>query len=35
MVGLEGVKPPARECNDKNCPFHGNLKVRGLSLIHI
>ena len=32
MVGLEGVKPPARKCDDKNCPFHGNLKVRGIVL---
>jgi len=32
LVGLEGVKPPARECDDKNCPFHGNLKVRGTVL---
>ena len=23
------VKPPKESCNDKNCPFHGNLKVRG------
>jgi len=27
-IGIE-VKPPQKECNDKNCPFHGNLKVRG------
>ena len=23
------VKPPAESCNDKNCPFHGSLPVRG------
>lgn len=23
------VKPPEEECQDKNCPYHGNLKVRG------
>ena len=22
-------KIPKQECNDKNCPFHGNLKCRG------
>ena len=27
-IGLE-VKPPERACEDKNCPFHGNLSVRG------
>ncbi len=26
------VKPPTRECDDKNCPFHGNLRVRGILL---
>ena len=23
------VKPPTEVCNDKNCPFHGTLPVRG------
>lgn len=23
------IKPPDKECNDRNCPFHGGLKVRG------
>ncbi len=27
-IGID-VKPPERGCNDKNCPFHGNLRVRG------
>lgn len=27
-IGLD-VKPPDRECLDKNCPFHGVLPVRG------
>lgn len=27
-IGLE-VKPPERECTDKNCPFHGILPLRG------
>lgn len=27
-IGLD-VKPPEKECNDKNCPFHGILPVRG------
>ena len=27
-IGLN-VKPPSEQCNDKNCPFHGTLSVRG------
>jgi small subunit ribosomal protein S17 len=27
-IGID-VKPPERECTDKNCPFHGSLRVRG------
>jgi len=27
-IGIN-VKPPEEECNDKNCPFHGTLSVRG------
>ncbi len=27
-IGIE-VNPPSQECNDKKCPFHGNLKLRG------
>lgn len=23
------IKPPEKECNDRNCPFHGRLKIRG------
>jgi len=23
------IKPPKRECNDRNCPFHGGLNIRG------
>ncbi len=28
MIGLD-VKEPKKKCKDKNCPFHGTLKVRG------
>ncbi|WP_321422072.1 30S ribosomal protein S17 [uncultured Methanobacterium sp.] len=28
MVGIE-VTEPKEKCNDPNCPFHGNLPVRG------
>jgi len=28
-IGIPGVTPPEKECNDKKCPFHGNLTVRG------
>ncbi|MEM2872834.1 MAG: 30S ribosomal protein S17 [Nitrososphaerales archaeon] len=27
-VGID-VKPPTKSCNDKFCPFHGSLSVRG------
>ncbi len=27
-IGID-VKPPERECDDPNCPFHGRLPVRG------
>lgn len=27
-IGLN-VKPPSDSCNDKDCPFHGTLPVRG------
>ncbi len=27
-----GYPLPDNECNDKNCPYHGHLKVRGILL---
>ena len=27
-IGIN-VKAPKESCNDKNCPFHGTLPVRG------
>ncbi len=27
-IGVD-VKAPEKSCTDKNCPFHGHLKVRG------
>jgi small subunit ribosomal protein S17 len=27
-IGLK-VKEPTRECEDKHCPFHGGLSIRG------
>lgn len=27
-IGLS-VTAPKKECNDKNCPYHGNLSIRG------
>ncbi len=27
-IGIN-VKAPEKECQDKNCPFHGRLSVRG------
>jgi len=31
-IGLN-VNPPSEDCNDKNCPFHGTLPVRGQTII--
>ncbi len=31
-VGIPGVKPPEKTCNDPKCPWHGTLRVRGLVL---
>ncbi|MEM4956952.1 MAG: 30S ribosomal protein S17 [Metallosphaera sp.] len=28
-MGIPGITPPSRECEDEDCPFHGSLKVRG------
>jgi small subunit ribosomal protein S17 len=29
MQKILNIKGPEKECNDKNCPFHGNLATRG------
>jgi len=28
-IGIPGLKPPERTCDDPKCPWHGHLKVRG------
>mgnify|MGYP000114831585 CR=1 FL=1 len=28
-IGIPGVNPPPRECDDPLCPWHGHLPVRG------
>jgi small subunit ribosomal protein S17 len=28
-IGIPGIKPPERTCNDPLCPWHGILPVRG------
>lgn len=28
-IGIPNVDPPENTCDDINCPFHGNLSVRG------
>ncbi len=28
-IGLEVDNPPKTDCDDNNCPFHGNIKIRG------
>jgi len=30
--GIPGIEPPTKTCDDPNCPFHGNLRVRGIIL---
>jgi len=34
-IGITGVNPPETKCDDKNCPFHGGLKVRGRTFVGI
>lgn len=31
-IGIN-VEVPQRKCNDKNCPFHGDLKVHGRQIV--
>jgi len=31
-IGIPGINPPERECNDPKCPWHGHLKIRGTIL---
>lgn len=31
-IGVK-VTPPKKTCNDKNCPFHGEIKLRGKSFV--
>ena len=28
-IGIPNVEPPEKTCDDINCPFHGDLSVRG------
>lgn len=28
-IGIPGITDPSKKCDDRNCPFHGSLKVRG------
>ncbi|MHA1821742.1 MAG: 30S ribosomal protein S17 [Promethearchaeota archaeon] len=28
-IGIPGVVDPIKKCDDKYCPFHGSLKLRG------
>ena len=28
-IGVKGVEEPKQKCTDRNCPFHGEVKVRG------
>ena len=28
-IGIPNVEPPEKTCDDRLCPFHGNLPVRG------
>ena len=31
-IGIPGVNPPEKACNDPKCPWHGHLKIRGAIL---
>ncbi len=28
-VGIVGIEAPAKKCEDRNCPFHGLISLRG------
>ena len=28
-IGIPGVTPPTKTCEDANCPYHGKIKLRG------
>ncbi|MEM0379799.1 MAG: 30S ribosomal protein S17 [Desulfurococcaceae archaeon] len=28
-IGIAGLKPPEKTCNDPKCPWHGYVKIRG------
>ncbi|MFH1431770.1 MAG: 30S ribosomal protein S17 [archaeon] len=28
-IGIPIKNKPTKDCNDTNCPYHGNLKIRG------
>jgi small subunit ribosomal protein S17 len=28
-LGIQGVKPPTKTCEDEFCPWHGTISVRG------
>ncbi len=28
-IGIKGINPPSKICNDPKCPWHGYIKVRG------
>ena len=28
-IGIEGIQPPEKTCNDKNCPWHGEVRIHG------
>ncbi|RLG15634.1 MAG: 30S ribosomal protein S17 [Candidatus Nanohalarchaeota archaeon] len=32
-IGIPTKNKPKEECSDKNCPFHGSLKVRGRTFL--
>ncbi|NPA97338.1 MAG: 30S ribosomal protein S17 [Crenarchaeota archaeon] len=32
-VRYPGLKPPETTCNDRKCPWHGSVRVRGLLLV--
>lgn len=32
-INYPGLKPPETVCNDKKCPWHGEVRVRGMLLV--
>jgi len=28
-IGIEGINPPSKVCNERKCPWHGEIRIHG------